>query len=332
MNHKLLIYMPTYNGSSRISTALNGIFAAVDSLPDQLKENVIVHVNDNASTDNTLEICNQYKNRPNFNVVSNEVNVGMHKNIFKGIELDYNQDLTWIIGDDDILATNALLRLFKFLEQLHQNHKTLNVDLIHVNYCAINIELFNKPNILDLIKNNEIKGWIANQKFKQPTLCKLPLLIDPSVEPSFFGSTMNFVFNSKKVRDQCENLLLLNFKLDWNDVNMSASQAQPLAYALLHSFNSQTDCLVDPAVSVYATVGHQTWTPVMNAVIAIGSVNVLFEAMDLEIISQEHMLQALNLLVKTHKKEFKNVLFSSEFEKLNNHYKDTLLKALFWDC
>ena len=194
------------------------------------------------------------------------------------------------------------------------------------------MEVFSKKNILDLIKNNQIKGWVANQKFKQPSLCKLPDLIDPLVEPTCFGSTMNFVFNSKKVRDKCKSIISLDFELEWKDLDRSALKAHPLTCALIHSFDRQTDCLVDPAISLYVTVGHQPWTPFKDALIAIGSVNILFEAKDLGIITQEHLMHALHNLVKTHKKEFKNVLLSNEFEKLDNRYKDTLLKALFWDC
>jgi glycosyltransferase involved in cell wall biosynthesis len=329
MQPTLLIYIPTYNGSQRIETSLKGVLIAIENLPEKLKDNVIVHVADDFSTDNTLQILHEIKQNSNvnLNITKNQVNVGMHENIFKGIELDYNQELTMVIGDDDILAPNALLRLFDLLDQLNTKHFITQIDLLHLNYCAIDIETFNKPNIFDLIKNNKINGWLSNKKHTQPTLCKLYDLIDPQIEAASLGSTMNFIFNSKKVRNKLKDIKI---NLTNNIEITTALGACPLAYILIHTFNSETICLADPIIYTYASVGHQTWTPMRDKFLAIGLAKFLFECFDIRLIRSEHFYFALHGQIKICKKEYKNVYFSSEFEKLDTRYKDTILKTLIW--
>jgi glycosyltransferase involved in cell wall biosynthesis len=326
----LLIYIPTYNGSTRIGIALTAVFNAIDNLSEDLVNNVFIHVKDNCSTDNTIDVCKQFIHRKNFIFDKNEINVGLIGNLRKGIELDRNQYYTWMIGDDDLISPNSLVRFFNLLDEL--NLKQTNIDLFHVNYCAINISLFKSENIHTLIKNNQVQGWFSNQKFKQPTVCKLADLIDPKIETSTLGSTMNFIFNSALLRDHSD-ILYENANFGLETVDMNSQIALPLPYILTRIIDfNYLNCLVDPFVYTYVSVGHQTWTPFRAKFLGIGVVQFLIESLHLGLINHEHLLYALCGHAKTCKKEFKEIILSQEFEKLDSVYKDTLLQATFWDA
>lgn len=70
---KVVGYVPTYNASKFIVTTLT-------KLADQTYPNLEIIVCDDASTDNTFEICLEFvKNHPNFSIIKNEVNLGWLK-------------------------------------------------------------------------------------------------------------------------------------------------------------------------------------------------------------------------------------------------------------
>ena len=60
-----------------------------------------ISVLNNASTDNTIEICNSYQNKfPNLTIITNKINIGGNANILRAIETS-NGKYTWVLCDDD---------------------------------------------------------------------------------------------------------------------------------------------------------------------------------------------------------------------------------------
>jgi len=90
----LEIFIVTYNRESYLQKTL-----------DMLCESpfAICHITilNNASTDDTLKICNDYKNKfYNLSIITNKINIGANANMLRAIEIS-NGKYTWILADDD---------------------------------------------------------------------------------------------------------------------------------------------------------------------------------------------------------------------------------------
>ncbi|MCU7799940.1 MAG: glycosyltransferase family 2 protein [gamma proteobacterium symbiont of Lucinoma myriamae] len=101
MNIELSICIPTYNRMEFISQT-------IDSVLSQIKDNVELVVSDNASTDETMKIINQYKNKhPNIIVHEFPSNMGADKNFQKVVELTRGR-YCLLLGSDDVLKKGAI--------------------------------------------------------------------------------------------------------------------------------------------------------------------------------------------------------------------------------
>lgn len=110
-NQKLLtIVIPTYNGAGTIRDVL-------DSIVSQVDDRFEVMVLNNCSTDNTLEVVAEYKDRiPNLRVESQKKNIGPDGNFldaFKRAEGRYAH----LISDDDIYIEGSISKILDVLSQ-----------------------------------------------------------------------------------------------------------------------------------------------------------------------------------------------------------------------
>ncbi|MCL2389504.1 MAG: glycosyltransferase, partial [Elusimicrobia bacterium] len=82
-NFKLTILMPCYNREPYMREALDSIFAQVTNFNYKL---III---DDASTDNSLQIAKEYKQKypDNIELIENEKNLKLSKTIYKGYAL-----------------------------------------------------------------------------------------------------------------------------------------------------------------------------------------------------------------------------------------------------
>ena len=116
----LSITIPTYTRGQRLSELLWGICTQIEALPENLKPEVDVWVNDNASTDDTGFRVQKYQARyPFLNYARNEANLGADQNMLLAIERPQGQFL-WLMCDDDLPAQKAIERLLKHLHYLEK--------------------------------------------------------------------------------------------------------------------------------------------------------------------------------------------------------------------
>lgn len=101
------ICIPTYNAEKTIRETL-------DSILNQKYQNLDIHVVDNASTDDTLEIVAEF-NDPRINIHRNESNIGGEGNFNRCIQLATGK-YTAIFHADDIYETNIVEKQVAFLE------------------------------------------------------------------------------------------------------------------------------------------------------------------------------------------------------------------------
>lgn len=175
--------MATYNGEKYLKEQL-------DSILNQSYNNFELLIQDDCSTDSTVEILNSYKNKMNMKIFVNETNLGYIKNfekITKKAEGDFialcDQDDIWeedkielllnnigessLIYSDSLLVNNSGNSLnIKFSHSLKNNFISTNNPLTFINdNCVSAHAMLFKKELLKYIfpfpKNVFFDAWIA---------------------------------------------------------------------------------------------------------------------------------------------------------------------------
>lgn len=109
-NPQLSIGMPVYNGAQFIKEALDSILA-------QTFEDFELIISDNASTDETEEICRAYVAKDHrIRYYRNEENIGAAQNFNRVFELSSGKYFKWV-ACDDIYAPDFIWKCIEVLEQ-----------------------------------------------------------------------------------------------------------------------------------------------------------------------------------------------------------------------
>ena len=111
MKPLLSICIPTYNRSGLLKRTIESIIKQ----DEFIDEKVEIVVSDNASTDDTEDICKMYQKYPNFHYYKNKVNVG-DKNFPLVLSRGTGQ-LRKLNNDTYILAEDSLKKLCQVVEQ-----------------------------------------------------------------------------------------------------------------------------------------------------------------------------------------------------------------------
>lgn len=105
---KVSILIPTFNRA-------NYLRMAIDSAIEQTYSNIEIIVLDDCSTDETVNVMRDYKNKKNLIFIRNDKNIGFIKNWNKGMELSTGEYIK-IMGDDDLLDKNCITEQARILE------------------------------------------------------------------------------------------------------------------------------------------------------------------------------------------------------------------------
>lgn len=123
-NHKLSVILPTYNGSKYIKDAIESI------LMQDFDNFELIIIND-CSSDNTLEIIEQYaKKDSRIRVFSNSENLKLPKSLNFGFSKATGEYFTWT-SDDNIFKQGALKFMVEYLD------KNPDADLISCSFDKI---------------------------------------------------------------------------------------------------------------------------------------------------------------------------------------------------
>jgi len=142
----LTIFIPSFNSEKHIDLT-------IQSLLQQTYVNFHLHVIDNASTDNTVQIATKYISKfPNFRISVNPVNIGAEDNFNRCIELCETEFMAIYHADD-----------------------VYHRDIVHVsiNYLRTNLDVGVITTLGELIDSN---GRKINKKFKLPFFFKIKAL------------------------------------------------------------------------------------------------------------------------------------------------------------
>jgi glycosyltransferase involved in cell wall biosynthesis len=107
---RVSVGLPVFNGGQFLP-------AALDSILTQTYSNFELIISDNASTDNTEEICRAYADRDGrINYLRNKFNIGAAKNYNRVFELSSGDYFKWA-AHDDLCAPEYLERCVEVLDQ-----------------------------------------------------------------------------------------------------------------------------------------------------------------------------------------------------------------------
>jgi abequosyltransferase len=138
MKPRLTIAIPTYNGASTIRRTL-------ESIVNQLTQEVDVVISDNASTDGLYDQIKKYlSDYPSIRYFKNDQNLGYDKNVdlcIKYAEGEY----VWLFSDNDVLLKGGIE---KILRRLSSSEK---LSALFVNYDSLH-----SPRVTDFVLDNTV--------------------------------------------------------------------------------------------------------------------------------------------------------------------------------
>ena len=147
MSYKLSVIIPTYNGEKYIKECLNSLVNQTIGI-----ENLEIIIIDDKSTDNTIKIIEEYKNKyPSFKILKQDKNQGPGAARNRGIKEAKGEYITFL-DCDDFISKNTYQHCINIIE----NDK--EIDMVIYKY-----ELYNKENKLpepdihqEIYKENKI--------------------------------------------------------------------------------------------------------------------------------------------------------------------------------
>jgi len=198
VNSKILtVGIPTYNGSTLISTALDSVLKQISS---GLETRVDILISDNASSDGVGEIIHAYQaNHPTLIQYSrNDSNIGFDRNVdilFKKASGKY----IWMLGDDDALEEGALLYVLDILD------KYPSLMAIQVNFDKYDLKLekiVQQVSIPEDLYCRDAETFLINSKGRWGAVSSLIINKDAWNSEDLsngFGSQITFAFALFKI-------------------------------------------------------------------------------------------------------------------------------------
>jgi len=119
----LTIGIPTWNRAVTLERNIKRLVALIHALPSDVADSIEVLVSDNASTDNTCEICKaiQLENSRLVRISRNAENIGFSRNV-DALFRNGNGKYVLVLSDDDSLEDDAIEILVEELK----NHPSAN--------------------------------------------------------------------------------------------------------------------------------------------------------------------------------------------------------------
>lgn len=119
--NKLTVAIPTYN-------RCNYLVECIESILEQITDEVDIVVSDNASTDETIEIMQKYRDYEFIHYCRNNRNLGMDGNFLNCINKS-NGEFIHLMSDDDIMLPGTITAIINCINNT-------NPDFIHMNSCS----------------------------------------------------------------------------------------------------------------------------------------------------------------------------------------------------
>ena len=187
-NINISIIVPIYNVE-------NYLIQCLDSLYSQVTPSMEVILVNDGSTDHSLKICNNYKNKYPNTIIVNKENGGLSDARNAGTAIATGKYI-YYLDSDDWLAPNALKQLYDFAEEhlcetvqgnfyyAYSDH--LLLDNRYVKETEIPFTLSRKEAMKELIKNEYIKNFAWGKLYLTSIAKKYPFQKGVYFEDAFW--------------------------------------------------------------------------------------------------------------------------------------------------
>ena len=129
--YKLSICIPTYNRAEFIGETIQSVIDATEGI-----NSIEIVISDNASTDNTKNIVDSYKEFfPNITYFCWDRNMGVDRNFLKVVEIA-SGEFCWLMGSDDRVENNSIDLILSNIEKYDNlSGITLNTKMYDSGLC-----------------------------------------------------------------------------------------------------------------------------------------------------------------------------------------------------
>jgi glycosyltransferase involved in cell wall biosynthesis len=191
---KISICIPTYNRAHHLVNCLQSICAAARNTPGDIE----VCISDNGSTDGTEEVLRRMEIGIPLKYHRNQKNLGIPRNFLQVVDMAEGE-FAWLVGDDDLLMPDALVRLSRLID----THP--KVDFFYVNAYHLTTEFvqsFPQPFQVDHLPAEMTPFSAWRQEGEMPFLD----LIDPDISFDFLGGMFLSVFRRSQWQEHKKGL------------------------------------------------------------------------------------------------------------------------------
>lgn len=251
MKKKLLIYVPTYQGESRINYFVQRFTAECAGIEDLID----LHISDNC----TPGIDFGHHCSKNIFWSQQIENLGAARNVNNVFNLNQDYEFTWVLGDDDFLTSGSLSRVINLI-----NHRADFFFLNTVTYSSSKknyvIQLFDSDKKLP-VEGAVVKSRLTN---KEPFVTEFCNLINPIIDDVLLGSIMCGLFRTSAVKDFSTS----NF-LETTQHDVFSSYPHVINYA--NSFKPSSPAIFDPFIYTFNFWdGGNSWKEQYDIVVCLG--------------------------------------------------------------
>ena len=178
------IFMATYNGATYVSEQL-------DSLLLQTEQGFTLHVCDDASTDGTMEILQDYakKHPGKIHVVQNKLNSGSPCNNFLQMLAQCEDDYAMLCDQDDVWKPNKIELTMQAMQEAERTYGASTPLLVHTDLCIVDANLktthpsFRRATGLDFKKNTLKNLMVQNTVSGCTTMINKTMINQVECEP-----------------------------------------------------------------------------------------------------------------------------------------------------
>jgi len=258
----LSICIPTYNRAKHLQNCLQSINIAAKQLDGNLK--VEICISDNCSSDSTEDVVKRSNLTLPFKYCRNKSNLGIARNFLNVIDMAEG-DFAWLVGDDDLITPDALMRLCELIDA-HPNVDFFYVNAFHLTaaYVLSYPQPFNTENL-----PNYMTRFSRNTRGGE---CKFLDLINPNVSFDFLGGMFLAVFRRSNWLEN-KHMLNENAIVDLRTFS-HFDNTFPHVKIFAHAY-SKSIAYFNPLPLIVCLTGVREWGPLQSMIMSVRMIEAL---------------------------------------------------------
>ncbi len=258
----LSICIPTYNRAKHLQNCLQSINIAAQHLDESLK--VEICISDNYSSDATEDVVRRANLTLPVKYCRNKSNLGIPRNFLNVVDMAEGE-FAWLVGDDDLLIPDALMRLCKLIDT-HPNVDFFYANAFHLTteYVLSHSQPFNTVNLPN--------DMIPFSDKLESGECQFLDLIDPKVSFDFLGGMFLAVFRRSKWQENKHMLdgdAIADLRT-FSHFDNTFPHVKIFAYAF-----SKSTAYFNPHPLIVCLTGAREWAPMQSMIMSVRLIEAL---------------------------------------------------------